>query len=169
LGHREAILVLARPVAAGQVLVVEDLGEVSVAADSGLGVIPAGERAAQVGRPIAYALPAGVVLTRSVLGAPLVPPAGQAVVALGVKRDRVPDGLAPGTRVAVLVTPSSSASGAAVEPVVRWEATVVGVATSQTDQVAVVGVQLAVEDAQRLAGAAASGVVSVVAVHGGGR
>ena len=170
LGHRVPALELARPVSVGQALTTQDVREVDVSAGTGLAVIPARSLAQVVGRPVAYSLPAGTLLTRQVLGAAQVPPAGQAVAAVGLKAGQVPSGLQPGNHVTVVVEPdSNAASGKADEPAsLSWDAVVTNVKDDATDQTTVVSMQMAVEDARQLA-AVPAGQVDLVETSGGGQ
>lgn len=170
LGHREPVLALARPVVVGQQLSMRDLREVSVSTDTGLAVIPAASKARVVGRPVAYSLPAGALLTKDLLGAAQVPPPGRAVAAVGLKAGQFPPGLQPGNEVSVVVTPSGDAASGAVPTAAAssWDAVVTGVRTDGTDQTTVVSLQMAQADARALA-AEPVGQVGVVVVHGGGR
>jgi Flp pilus assembly protein CpaB len=170
LGDREGVLVLARPVSVGQELSARDLREVTMSKDSGVDAVLARSREAVEGRPVAYSLPAGALLTQSVLGSPRIPPAGQAVAAVGLKTGQFPEGLQPGNRVAVVAaldngagSGGASAGGSAAS----WQATVADVQAFRDDQVTVVTLQLAEADAQRVA-AAGEGTVRIVVVHGGG-
>jgi len=164
LGNRENVLALARPVPVGEVLTAQDLKEVSVAADSGLDVLPASAVSSVVGQPIAYSLPAGSLVTRSVLGAPQMPADGKAIAAVGLKPGQFPPELTPGTRVAVLVTPDQNTNGR----MSAWTAVVTGITVGETEQVTVVSLQLSDPDARELASASA-GQLSLVAIAGGGR
>lgn len=166
LGHRESVLVLARSVTTGQVLSAQDLREASVSVDSGISVIPVSEESTVVGQQVAFALPAGAVLTRELIGTPQVPPPGQAVAAVGLKAGQFPPALAPGTRVAVLVA-ASTTNGFASMPE-SWTATVTDVQRQPNDQITVVSVQLPERDARQLA-STPTGQITVVALNGGGR
>lgn len=172
LSDHVAVLALAQPVTVGQILSAQDLRQVTLPSDSGIDTVPASESAVVVGHPVAYNLPAGALLTPGVLGSPQVPPAGQAVAAVGLKPGQFPPDLARGTRVAVLVTPgSATTSGSAASPssaVQAWTATVSSVDAGQGQQTTVVSLQLADADARQLA-TAPSGQVSLVALSGGGR
>ncbi len=168
-GSRTPVLVLARPVTVGQVLAAADVREVRIAAD-GVDTVPAGERDRVLGRPVAYSLPAGTVLTRAAVGAAQVPPPGSAIAAVSLKAGQFPTGLSAGSRVTVVVAPATSAastasSGAAAS---SWEATVVAVAARDNDQTTVLSLQLTEEDARALA-AAPAGQIGVVTVNGAGR
>ena len=164
LGNRETVLALARPVPVGQVLTAQDLKEVSVAADSGLDVLPTSAASSVVGQPIAYSLPTGSLVTRSVLGAPQTPADGKAIAAVGLKPGQFPPELTLGTRVAVLVTPDQNTNGRTS----TWTAVVTGIAAAETERVTVVSLQLSDPDARELASAPA-GQLSLVAIAGGGR
>ncbi|WP_275817351.1 SAF domain-containing protein [Streptantibioticus ferralitis] len=172
LGQREAVLALARPVTVGQVLTAQDVREVSMSAHSGLEVIPARSLSSVEGRPLAYSLPAGALLTRDVLGAAQVPPAGQAVAAVGLKAGQFPPGLQPGNRVTVVMSSNGNAatgaSSSSTSSTSSWSATVTAVQTDTTAQTTVVALQMASSDARQLA-AAPTGQISVVEVNGSGQ
>jgi Flp pilus assembly protein CpaB len=168
-GHREPVLVLVRPVAVGQVLSARDLGEESMSADGRLAFLPTAERAAVEGRPVAYSLPAGTPLTRSLLGSAQVPGAGRAVAAVGLKAGQFPPGVQPGNRVTVVVAPDgASATNSSSASVSSWNATVTDVRGDGTGESAVLSLEMAEADARQL-GAAPAGQISVVVVHGGGQ
>lgn len=168
LGNRESVLALARPVAVGQILTAQDLKQVSMASDSGMDLVLASSASAVVGQPLAFSLPAGSLVTRSVLGAPQVPQQGKAIAAVGLKPGQFPPDLSPGTTVAVLTTPGQgTATGTSTGQTSSWTAVVTGIATRDTDQTAVVSLQLSDSDARALASAPA-GQLSLVAIAGGG-
>src|SRR5205085_2491400 len=102
-GHRVPMLALARPVTVGHVLTAQDVRQVPLSEDSGVGLIPASQTASVLGQPVAYFLPAGTLLNRADFGQPQVPPPGQAVVAVAVKPGQFPPTLAAGTTVSVIV------------------------------------------------------------------
>lgn len=170
LGDRESVLVLARPVSVGQELSARDLREVTMSKDSGVDVVPARSREVVEGQPVAYSLPAGALLTQSVLGTPRIPPAGQAVAAVGMKTGQFPTGLQPGNRVTVVAAPENGSipGGSSAAERAAWQATVTDVRAFRDDQMTVVTLQLAEGDAQRLV-AAPEGTVRIVVVHGGDR
>jgi len=101
-GSREPVLVLARPVTVGHVLAAEDVREVRISAD-GVDTLGAGDRDSVLGKPVAYSLPAGTVLSRAAVGAAQVPPPGEAIAAVALKAGQFPTGLSPGSRVTVVV------------------------------------------------------------------
>lgn len=171
LGHRQQVLALARPVVVGQQLSARDLKEVSVPADTGLQILPAASRARVEGRPAAYSLPAGTLLTSALLGSARVPSAGQAEAAVGLKAGQFPPGLQPGNRVTVVVAPPADATSGTAPSPLSWTGVVTGVRKDTTEQTTVVSIEMAQADAQALA-AQPAGQISVVIVPGapgGGR
>jgi hypothetical protein len=184
-GRREPVLVLARPVTAGQVLAAADLRDVRLSAGGGLDVVPAGSAGEVVGRPAAYTLPAGTVLTRAAVGAAQLPPPGLAVVAVALEPGRFPPALAAGARVAVVVAPGPAGTAAPAEDTGRtnpasdaqgaravssWEAAVVAVQPDEAGRTTVVSLQTDDADARALAAAPAEqvGLVAVGGVAVGG-
>ncbi|MFL6110685.1 MAG: SAF domain-containing protein [Catenulispora sp.] len=110
LGGRLPVLATARAVAVGHVLEEADLRVVRVATDRGVGVVGAGNRRSVIGRPVAVPLPAGVLLSPSMVGSASWPPAGLAVVAVQVKPGQFPPEVAAGAQVAVMVASGGDAS-----------------------------------------------------------
>jgi len=168
-GQQEPVLVLARAVSVGQTLSDRDLREESMLVGSGLGFIPVRARAKVVGRPVAYSLPIGTLLTEKLLGNARIPPAGQAVAAVALKAGQFPPGVQPGNRVTVVVASAGeSASSTTSSSSQAWNASVADVRSDSTDQTTVISLQMAQEDARQLA-AAPTGQITVVLVHGGGQ
>jgi len=170
LGDREPVLALAAPAAAGHVLTAGDVRTVDLAAGSGVDLVPAGSASAVVGRPVAFSLPAGSLLTWAVLGPAQVPAAGEAVAAVGVRPGQFPPDVQAGARVAVLVSAATSDTGAGNTGAgvgMSWTGVVVGVTGGGGEQTAVVSVRMGEADARAVA-AAPAGRLSVV-VLGGGR
>lgn len=173
LGERQPVLVVARPVAAGQLLADADLAEARVAAEAGVAVIPASARRQVVGRQAAVDLRPGSLLTEQLLGHAEVPAAGEAVVALSVKPGRYPPRLAAGA--SVLVVPVVSDGTAEGKPQVAtpeadgWAAVVLDVATAgaQRQQGAVITLRLP-DAAARDVAALGEDAASVVLTAGGG-
>ena len=104
------VLMLARGVQAGQVLVAEDLTTLRVSTNASA-VVPASQLPQWVGHTLTSPLPAGQLLSPANLGPSTWPPAGKSVVAVPVPPGRIPAGVQPGSSVRVVV--SSSAVGAA--------------------------------------------------------
>ena len=171
LGSREQVLVVAQPLAAGQVLTSGDLRAVRVSTGSGLQVVPAAEESSVVGRRVAVALVAGALLTSSEVGS--APPVGSGsdVVAVGLKAGGYPPDLAPGDRVQVVpVTSASSGSGAgSVTSGSPVAATVLAVdaAPAGSGSPTVFSLQVSNTDADEVAALAAAGQASLVEVGSG--
>lgn len=167
LGSRETALALARPVVVGQILATQDLRQVSMATDSGMDVVPAAATSELVGQPVAFSMPAGSLVTRSILGSPQIPAQGKGISAVGLKPGQFPPDLSPGTTVVVLTasTPSATA-GTRNGQTSSWTAVVTGITARENEQTTVVSLQLSESDAQALA-ASPAGQLSVVAIRGG--
>lgn len=168
-GQRSPVLVLARPVVVGQVLAAGDLRVVEVSADPGIDVVAADRTREVVGRPVGYSLPAGMVLSRGVLGAPQTPPSGQGVVALAAEPGQFPPQLTAGTTVSIIQNAGTSAgTSAEVMPGGLWTAVVTGIAPTTGDQVTVISLQLPAREARQVA-AVPSGRLSIVTEAAGDR
>lgn len=168
-GHRVAMLALARPVTVGHVLTEEDLRQVPLPDDTGVGLIPASQQASAVGQPVAYALPAGTLLSRADFGSPQVPPPGQAVVAVAVKPGQFPPVLAAGTTVSVIAVPGNNTGlSQPFAPGGSWTAVVTDVSTPANDQSTVVALVLPTANARQVA-AIPSGQLSLMALSPGGQ
>jgi hypothetical protein len=178
-GDRRPALALARPVALGQIIRAADLGEVDVAIDGAVDAIPAGDAPSITGRTVAASLPAGVLLTRDLLGTARVPENGRAVAALAVQPGQVPPDIGPGSHVlAVLAADPDSTSGtdggtgsgtgSGTVPDSAWPGVVVGVTRDANDSSSVVSVEFSDSDSRRVASVPA-GRLSVVLVPEGDR
>ena len=163
LASHEDVLVVAQPLAAGQVLSSSDLRAVRVSTGTGLDVVPVGSEASVVGRPAAVPLVAGALLTQGEVGAAPPTSAGADLVAVALKAGLFPPDLAPGDRVQVVpvVTSASSTATAPGSPV---NATVLGVeaAPAASNTATVFSLQVAKTDADAVASIAAAGEVSLV-------
>lgn len=161
LSERRPVLVLARPVVAGQVLTSADLTQARVAADQVVAVIDADRLPEVVGSSVAVDLRAGALLTDDALGPARVPAAGESVVALAVKPGRYPPRLRAGASVRVVPVAARDTDGG-------WAAVVLDVAHSNAEQSAtVITLRLADEQAGQVA-ALAEDAASVVLTAGGG-
>jgi hypothetical protein len=171
LGSREQVLVVAQPLAAGQVLTSGDLRAARVSTGSGLQVVPVADESSVVGRHVAVPLVAGALLTSAEVGA--APPVGSGsdVVAVGLKPGWYPPDLAPGDRVQVVpVTSASSGSGAgSVTSGSPVAATVLAVdaAPPGSGSPTVFSLQVSRGDADEVAALAAAGQASLVEVGSG--
>lgn len=168
LGARQAVLVVARDVPAGQVVTDSDLAVARLSVDAGLRLIPASARGSVIGRPAAVPLVAGTLLSEAELGVASAVPPGQAVIGVPLKPGQFPPGLAPGARVQVADTGTDSATAgqpATQDGIETVPAVVVGVsapAADSGDPTTVVALQLAADRAPALAAAGAAGRVVVV-------
>ncbi|GIM98250.1 hypothetical protein Ato02nite_100430 [Paractinoplanes toevensis] len=161
---RLAVLAVARPVKAGQVIAAADVTTALVSVDAGVATMPASSRSSVIGRIAAMPLAKGMLLGPAQVGPPQWPAAGEALAAVAVKPGRAPDGLAPGMRVTVLIVPQIQ-PGTAVDTggaaTVRAEATVESVhQTADQNGGLLVTVLTNTEAAQRIA--AASGEAALV-------
>ena len=157
---RQAVLVVARPVAAGQVIAAGDLA-VAEASLSGAEALPASERAEVVGKTAAVGLAPGAVLAPSQLGARSGLGRGEAVVGVAVKAGQAPAGLRAGTRVRVVDTGGNA--GVPPAAVVSSSAVVTDVETSETGSGTVVAsLRVPEGDAVAVAAAGAAGRASLV-------
>ncbi|MHB1510556.1 MAG: SAF domain-containing protein [Acidimicrobiales bacterium] len=168
LAAHEDVLVVAQPLAAGQVLTATDLRAVRVSTGTGLAVVPAGEEASVVGRPAAVPLVAGVLLSPGELGTGSAVASGSDVVAVALKAGLFPPDLAPGDRVQVVpvVTSASSTATASGSPV---DAIVLGVeaAPASSNAATVFSLQVPKTDADGVASLAAAGEASLVQLGAG--
>lgn len=169
LSDRRPVLVVARPVLAGQVLTAADVRQAHVAADASVAVMDAGRLTAVVGTTAAVDLRAGSLVTEAVLGPAEVPAAGESVVALEVKPGRYPPRLRAGASVRIVPVASPDGGKSPVEaPEGGWEAVVLDVAVSEAAQsTTVVTFRMPDEAAGQVAGVA-DDAASVVLTSGGG-
>jgi hypothetical protein len=172
-GDRRPALALTRPVALGQTIQAADLGEVDIAVDGPVDAIPADDAPSITGRTATASLPAGVLLTRDLLGTTRVPGNGRAVAALALQPGQSPPDIGPGSHVLVVLasdpdtTTGNGAGGGAVSDS-AWPGVVVGVTRGANDNSLVVSVEFSDTDARHVASAPA-GQLSVVLVSGGDR
>lgn len=165
IADREPVLALAGPVPVGHVLTAQDLRQVPVGSTIGGDVVPASEIDTVIGRPLGYALPAGALLPRAAVGAPQLPPGGQALVAVAVKPGQFPPEVAAGTRVAVVAVPGEAGR---FEPAARsWTAVVSSVAAGADGQETVISLQLPEASAREVA-SVPTGQLALVALSRGG-
>jgi SAF domain len=172
LGSREEVLVVAQPVAAGQVLTLGDLRAARVSTGSGLDVVLSGQETTVVGRRAAVPLVAGSLLTSSEVGS--APPVGSGsdVVAVGLKAGAYPPELAPGDRVQVVPVTSSASGGTSTASVTTGSpvgATVLAIeaAPSGSGTPTVFSLQVSTSDADEVAALAAAGQATLVEVGAG--
>jgi len=172
---RTLVLVTAREVPAGHVLVRADVRSVDLAGAEALGAFAVTETESVVGRSVMVPLVAGSLLTPRVLGAGGWPPVGQAVVSVLVKPGAGPV-VQQGQQVGLVLLPNANAAEAGTGPAAggpaaggQQPAVVSGVVASAADAgqtqgagSRVVSVVVAGTDAPGLATAAAAGRVALV-------
>jgi hypothetical protein len=163
------VLVVTRPVALGAPVTAGDIGVAEVRLGPGVQAMPGSQAGAVVGRPAAVPLWPGMLLAPEHVGPAAVPAAGEVLVAVAVALP--PAGLAPGSRVRVLVTPGDGTAAGAAGPVdgdtaglvtPQASATVVEVGPADGSGARVVSLLLPDGDGDRVAVAAATGRVSLV-------
>jgi hypothetical protein len=104
--HREAVVMVMQPVAAGAVITAADLGATSVSVGTGIRVIPATQLTQVSGEIAAVALRPATLLSPADLTTAQPPGPGQVLVPASVKPSVVPvSGLFPGDHVLVVATP----------------------------------------------------------------
>ncbi|HEU5416619.1 MAG TPA: SAF domain-containing protein [Streptosporangiaceae bacterium] len=174
-GHRQPVLALARPVAAGQVITAADLETVRVSAAGPVSLVPASRQAEVVGSTAAVSLPAGSLLAGSDIGTP--PPArGQVRLGIALKPGAYPPDLAAGQDVDVLATPAaaasgSSSSGSAPAALPVGEAVVLSVSAATAaggSGDTVVEIQVPADAMPQVAAANATGQIALAAIPAGG-
>jgi hypothetical protein len=168
--RRQAVLAVRRPVAAGQVIVPEDLRQVRVSTADGITPVPVSRSATVVGKSAAVALVPGTLITSDHVGAPSSLQAGQAIVGVALKAGQAPAALPAGTRVQVITTVKGGGADQA-RPVVLTSSAVVAPAATNgaqakptTSATTVVSLIVPANEAPAVAAAAADGQVSLVAL-----
>lgn len=178
--HRSEVLVLARPVTAGQRLDAADVRSVRVSVEAGVVTIPATSLNDVVGQTAAVSLPPGTLLAPAELAAAQVPP-GQGIAAVAVHDGQAPPDLAAGEHVLLVPVPASgiaddaaasadakarAATSSGTSAGGSWPGVVIAVQPAVGAQEAtVLSVQLAQADARAVA-ALPAGQLDVVLVPG---
>jgi hypothetical protein len=103
---RHEVLVVARPVAAGEAIAPADLRSVRVGAETGVGLVSASAKERLVGRAAAVPLLPGALLAPGQVGSGQALIAGEGAVGLALAPGRFPPGLQAGDRVTVVSAPS---------------------------------------------------------------
>jgi hypothetical protein len=174
-GHRQPVLALAQPVAAGQVITAADLETVRVSAAGPVSLVPASRQAEVVGSTAAVSLPAGSLLAGSDIGTP-PPVKGQVRLGVALKPGAYPPDLAAGQDVDVLATPAaaasgSSSSGGASAALPVGEAVVLSVSPASAaggSGDTVVEIQVAADAMPQVAAANAAGQIALATIPAGG-
>ena len=168
LGGGEEVLVVAQPVAAGQVLTAVDLRAVRISVPGGVASVPAGQEQAVVGHPVAVPLVPGSVLTRAEVGAG-AGVGGSDVVAVALKPGAYPPDLAPGDKVQVVpvasgsgASPATGSAGSTGQGPLPATVLAVQGPSAASGSPAVVSLGVARSDAAEVASLAAAGEVALV-------
>lgn len=160
------VLVLARPVAAGQQFSAADL-TVAHLSGSGIHAVAATATRLVIGETATSTLPAGTLLTGSMMTRTSVPGPGQEVLAVALKAGEFPPALTSGASVSVLRTANAaSATGVAPQVLVR-SAEVLAVDADPASATTVVSLVVGQTDALPVAGAASAGQISLAIVAPG--
>jgi hypothetical protein len=157
-GERDAFLVVAKRVPAGQVIAADDLSETLAAIDGAMAV-PASQRASMVGRVAAVELVPGSLLSSAHVSDARPDGADEAVVAARLDEGRAPADLAVGDSVLLYEVPAEGDDEVTAAPVAGR---VVAIETAADGSSVVVSVAVAPADARRAAVAAARGRLTLV-------
>lgn len=158
--HTVAVLTLARPVAAGQVLSADDV-RVAHVGGAGVSAIGAGSLAIVVGETATSSLPAGTLLVPGMVSRQSVPAAGSQVVAVSVKAGLVPAGAATGRDVSLIAVAASDGREAVPQGVLVRSARLVDVTNDPTSDSVLLSVVVSDANAPQVAQAAAAGQLAV--------
>ena len=163
-GDRHAVLVVDRPVVAGQEITAADLGEALVSGDGAGTTIAAGDTDRIIGRVAAVDLVRGSFLGPGHLADGPLADSGDAVIGATLREGQYPLGLTDGDRVLAVVLPPESAPDEETSDASPVEATVVAV--GELSDLGGIAVSLAVapDDAPRVAVAGARGRLALVLV-----
>jgi hypothetical protein len=105
---RRPVLAVARDLAAGHQLASADVVVVQVAADPGVALVGADQLQQIIGRLLAVPVRTGSLLSMSQIGTPVVPGAGNALVATKVDAGQFPPALKAGDHVSILLEPPAT-------------------------------------------------------------
>ena len=176
-GHRQPVLALAQPVAAGQVITAADLETVRVSAAGPVSLVPASRQAEVAGSTAAVSMPAGSLLAGSDIGTP-PPVKGQVRLGVALKPGAVP--ARPGRRAGRRrarhpgvrgPSGSSSGSGSAAAALPVGEAVVLSVSPASAASGSgdtVVELQVPADAMPQVAAANAAGQIALATIPAGG-
>ncbi len=168
--HQVPVLLVTAPVPAGSVITAKDVGTTTIAAGSGVQVIPARQLSQVVGLVASTSLRPGTLLAPSELTSKLSPVPGEELVPVAVKPSSLPaSGLVPGDQVLAVATPATGGSnGSAAAPVlIRPVPGVVEAVDTVADQDGfdVVDLLVAASEGPAVAEQAATGQIALVITH----
>ncbi|MGW5736405.1 MULTISPECIES: SAF domain-containing protein [Streptomyces] len=167
-GERSDVLALARDVPAGQKITAADLRVVALPEDPGLKPVAAEKKDTILGRRAAAALSQGTLLTSRQLTGKGGLRAGEALVAVEVKRGMAPvDALRPGAAVSLVTRPKEGAVVGKEPGLSRVTGRVVKVGAPAGSGDVVVQVAVSDADSGTVASDASAGRVAIVLKAGG--
>jgi hypothetical protein len=158
--HTVAVLALARPVAAGQVLTAGDL-RIAHVAGGGVAALGASSLATVVGETSTSSLPMGTLLVPGMVTRQTVPAAGSQVVAVAVKAGLVPAGAVTGRDVSLVAVAAGDGRGGVPAGVLVRSARLVNVTSDATSGLAMLSVMVSDALAPQVADASAAGQLAV--------
>jgi hypothetical protein len=142
--------------------------EVGISAGSGVSYVP-WSQAGQVARYFAATtIPAGTLLTESMVASSSNVTAGQDIVGLSLKAGQVPGGIQPGQKVEAIAVGTACGANAGDVLATSAEVTDVGGSATTTGSSASVTVAVQPEDAGKLTCSAANGDVALALLPGNG-
>ena len=166
-GDRTDVLVMARDVPYGQVLVAGDVTLTAVAVDTLVDTVAADQLDAVVGQVAAADLFAGSLLTPGQVASDTPPGEGEVLVPLPVAAERLPaGGVHAGDRLLVVDAPSPGSDPLATAPE-TFEVTVVRIGEADMNGLSVLDVAADENDGPGLATRAASGRFALVLLDAG--
>jgi hypothetical protein len=155
-----AVLAIARPVAAGQVLTASDV-RVARISGSGVSAMSASGLSSVVGETATGGLQPGTLLVASMLSRSPVPSAGLQVVAVAEKSTLTPVGVAAGRYVSLVQVLAPGRPGSPARSVLVDRARVVGVRVEPTGGTTVLSVEVPSQLAPAVAQSVAAGALAV--------
>ena len=164
--ERRDVLVMARPVKAGQLLVAQDLTTAKIAAGPEVSTIAGGDAARVVGRIARADLAAGVALAPSLVAEDTGFGSGQALVGLALKTGQMPAaGIQVGQSVTIVGTPGTAAGQGGVWASASFPGVVASMgAKDPATGATVLDVRVPVADAAKVARLASTGNLAVLAL-----
>lgn len=165
---RQAVLAIARPVAAGATLVAEDLTVAQVAEDPVLDPVPLSAKESVVGQTAAADLAPGALLTESAVGEPSPIAENESLVGVEVPPAAAPvDAIGVGDRVQIVAVDKSADGEAEGLGQVLVEGRVVRVTASRASGTGAVSVSVAVpsDAAPAVAGASVGQRAALVVIR----
>lgn len=163
--NRQAVLVVARPVKAGDAIQAEDLAIAAIPEDPALKAMPAAARTNVVGKVASVPLVPGALLVEGQIGTPTALADGTAIVAVEVTLAGAPiDALHPGDRVQIIkISKAGTSEGELGEVLAEGQIRSIGRGSTSTGT-SVIAVIVPQDKAAMVAGASASQRAALVAL-----